>query len=186
MDPLLILTVAFILALDCFAVALAAGTTLAAGRFRAGAMIGSVFGLFQAFMAILGWLSGTFLSIFISSYAPGVAFLILVIIGIHMIWEGFGTGTAESKDYLSPTLLLLLAVATSLDAMGVGLSFALLSTAILFPAIIIGMMSGILSFIGVIIGSRVAQRFGKYIEAAGGVVLILLGVRMVTVHIFLK
>jgi putative Mn2+ efflux pump MntP len=112
-----------------------------------------------------------------------VAFLILSIIGIHMIYEGIGSETKEMKNYLSPPILLLLAVATSLDSLGVGLSLALLANPILLPALLIGLVSSLFSFTGVMIGSRIAERFGRHIEIAGGIVLILIGIRILIEHL---
>jgi putative Mn2+ efflux pump MntP len=182
MDLSLVFVVAFTLALDCFAVSLAAGTTIATGKFTAAVIIGMVFALFQAGMAFIGWLSGIVLSTLIFSFAPWAAFFILAIIGIHMIREGLENDKGEVRDYLSPLVLLLLAVATSLDSLGVGLSFALLSNPILIPAVVIGLMSGLLSFTGVMIGSRVAKRYGRHIEVGGGAILILIGIRLLLGH----
>jgi putative Mn2+ efflux pump MntP len=183
MDLLTVLLIAVALALDCFAVSLAAGTTISNGKIGAASIIAFVFGLFQAGMAITGWAAGTFLSVFITSFDHWVAFLILSIIGINMIREGIGDDTGEMKNYLSPPILLLLAVATSLDSLGVGLSFALLSTPILLPALIIGMVSCLFSFTGVMIGSKIAGRFGSHVEVVGGIILILIGIRILIEHL---
>jgi putative Mn2+ efflux pump MntP len=178
MDLLTILLIAVALALDCFAVSLAAGTTVAAGKIRAALIMAIVFGLFQAGMTVTGWAAGIFLSVFIASFDHWIAFLILSIIGIHMIHEGIGSDTNGMKDYLSPMILLFLAVATSLDSLGVGLSFAILSNPILLPAFIIGFVSSLFSFTGLMIGSRITERFGRHVEIAGGIVLILIGIRI--------
>lgn len=182
MDLLTILLVAVALAMDCFAVSLAAGTTIGEGKVRAAMIIGLTFGLFQAVMAGAGWAAGTWLEFFIASIDHWVAFLILSIIGAHMIYEGMTGNPEEVRDYLSPPVLILLAIATSMDSLGIGLSFALLSTPILVPAFLIGLVSILFSFTGVMIGSGIARRLGKPVEIAGGVILIIIGIRILIGH----
>jgi putative Mn2+ efflux pump MntP len=180
MDLFTILLVAGALAMDCFAVSLAAGTTIKAGKMRGAIVIALTFGLFQTGMACAGWAAGIWLEFFIASLNHWIAFLILILIGAHMLYEGIAGNPEEVRDYLSPPVLLFLGIATSLDALGVGLSFALLSSPIIIPALLIGLVSILFSFGGVMIGSRIAQRFGKPAEIAGGVVLILIGIRILT------
>jgi putative Mn2+ efflux pump MntP len=182
MDLFMVLLVAVALAMDCFAVSLAAGTTIGEERVRAAITIALIFGLFQAGMAGVGWAAGTWLEFFITSFDHWVAFLILSVIGVHMIYEGMAGNPEEVRDYLSPTVLLLLAIATSMDSLGVGLSLALLSTPILVPAILIGLVSLLFSFSGVMIGSGIARRLGKPVEIAGGIILILIGIRILIGH----
>lgn len=178
MDLFSILLVAGALAMDCLAVSLAAGTTMEAGKARGAMRIALAFGLFQTGMTFAGWAAGTWLEYLIASYNQGIAFVILSVVGAHMIYEGIAGNPEEVRDYLSFPVLLFLAVATSLDALGVGLSFALLSDPILIPALLFGTVSFLFSFTGVMIGSRIAQRFGKTAEIAGGAILILIGIRI--------
>jgi len=102
MDLIMILLVAVALAMDCFAVSLAAGTSIAEGKVRAAITIALIFGLFQAGMAGVGWAAGTWLEFFITSFDHWVALLILSVIGVHMIYEGMAGNPEEMRDYLSP------------------------------------------------------------------------------------
>jgi putative Mn2+ efflux pump MntP len=179
----LILLVAIGLAMDCFAVSLAAGTKILNGKIRAGLIIGGVFGGFQAVMALLGWAAGTRLELLIASFDHWVAFLILSLIGLKMIYEGISGEDDEKRDYLAPGILLMLAFATSIDSLGVGLSLALLSTGILLPSLIIGVISLVFSFSGVMIGDRLASRFGKPVEIGGGIILMIIGLRILANHL---
>ena len=179
----LVLLVAIGLAMDCFAVSLAAGTTIPNRKIQAGLIIGAAFGVFQAIMAILGWASGTWLELFIAPFDHWVAFLILSLVGGKMIYDGISGIEEDKKDYLAPGILILLSFVTSIDALGVGLSLALLSTGILLPALIIGVVSLVLSFSGVMLGGRLASRFGKPVEIAGGIILIIIGLRILAEHL---
>lgn len=183
MESPLVLLVAIGLAMDCFAVSLAAGTTVLNRKIRAGLIIGAAFGGFQAVMAVLGWAGGTWLEPFIASFDHWAAFMILSLVGGKMIYEGISGEEEKEKDYLAPAILLLLSFATSIDSLGVGLSLAFLSTGILLPALIIGVVSLVFSFSGVMLGGRLASRFGKPVEIAGGIILVIIGLRILAEHI---
>ncbi len=178
-----VLVIAVALALDCFAVSLAAGTTITAGRLRVALSIAIAFGIFQSLMTVAGWFAGTWLTPFIAAYDHWIAFILLAVIGVKMIREGLSDDSSEAKEYLNLQVLLVLAVATSLDALGVGLSFALLEVPILVPSIIIGLISFLLSFAGVFIGYRLAGWMGRPVEIFGGIVLILIGIRILFEHL---
>lgn len=183
MDSFLILLVAIGLAMDCFAVSLAAGTKILEGKIRAALIIGIAFGGFQAAMAILGWAAGTRVEPMIASFDHWVAFLVLSLVGGKMIYEGIYGEEDDKRTYLSPGTLLMLSFATSIDSLGVGLSLALVSTGILVPSFIIGMVSLVFSFSGVMVGGRLASRFGKPVEIAGGIILLIIGVRILANHL---
>jgi len=183
MDSPLILLVAIGLAMDCFAVSLAAGTRILNRRIRAGLIIGAAFGGFQAAMALLGWTAGTRVEPLIASFDHWVAFLILSLVGGKMIYEGISGEEDKERDYLAPGILLMLSFATSIDSLGVGLSLSLLSTGILLPSLIIGVVSLAFSFSGVMAGGRLASRYGKPVEVAGGIILVIIGLRILTNHL---
>ena len=183
MEISLVLLVAIGLAMDCFAVSLAAGTTISIGKTRAALIIAACFGSFQAIMALLGWMAGTWLAPLIASFDHWAAFIILSLIGGKMIVEGFSGEAERRRDYLSMPVLLLLSIATSIDSLGVGLSLALISSGIIFEALVIGLVSLLLTFAGVMIGGRLASRFGRPVETAGGIILILIGIRILAGHL---
>lgn len=185
MELSLVLLISIGLAMDCFAVSLAAGTTFSSGKMRAALIIASFFGGFQAMMAMIGWLCGTWLEPVIASFDHWVAFGILSIIGGKMIIEGFSGEEERRKNYLALPVLLFLSLATSIDALGVGLSLALISSGILAEAGFIGLVSMIFSCAGVLAGGHLATRYGRPVEIAGGIILILIGIRILAGHLSL-
>jgi putative Mn2+ efflux pump MntP len=138
-------------------------------------LIATFFGGFQALMTIGGWILGIPLQSIVSTLAPWIAFILISLVGIKMIYESFSDDNDDNSDF-SIKEIFILAIATSIDAFVVGISFALLNTPIIEPAIIIGAIAFILSFIGVYIGKRLGHLFGKEIEIIGGVILIGIGI----------
>jgi putative Mn2+ efflux pump MntP len=185
MEPLTVLVIALALAMDCFAVSLAAGTVTKEKRVLTAAVMGIFFGFFQTAMAVIGWAAGTWIASMIGFVDHWIAFVILVIIGGKMIIEGLRSDDKKTGSFsLAIPTLLILSVATSIDSLGVGLSFALLSTGIIYAAAVIGIVSFIVSFAGVMFGSRLAVRFGHPVEIGGGIVLIIIGIRILFEHLF--
>jgi putative Mn2+ efflux pump MntP len=176
MDLTITLLVAVGLSMDCFAVALAAGSATLEDRARTGLIIAAFFGGFQAVMALLGWGAGYYLAGFISGLGPWIAFALLLAIGIKMIYEAFFDVERPGKNYYARwTVIVLLSVATSIDALGAGLGIGLLQSDILVPAMAIGVTSFFFSLAGVELGSRLARRFGSAMEVTGGIILIIIG-----------
>ena len=142
------------------------------------------FGIFQSGMLITGWIAGISFYEFISGFDHWIAFLILALIGGKMILEGFEEEKEKSPGYYTTLpMLLVLSIATSIDSLGVGLSFALLNTGILVSAAVIGVVSFIFSYAGVTFGSGLAGVLGKKVEIIGGVILILIGVQILLGHL---
>jgi len=186
MNNLSILFIAVGLSMDAFAVSISSGLAIKKLKIRHAFLIASFFGLFQAIMPILGWLSGVKVRNFISSFDHWLAFLILSIIGGKMIYEATKLEEAAQKtDPLNIYLLFLLAIATSLDALAVGLSFALLNIKVIIPAVIIGITTFLFSLSGVFIGKKFGHFFEKKIEIIGGIILICIGIKILSEH-FLK
>jgi manganese efflux pump family protein len=143
-------------------------------------IIAMFFGGFQALMTIVGWVLGLPLQSIFSTYAPWIAFILISVVGIKMIYESFSVEEDNNGDF-SIKEITFLAIATSIDAFVVGISFALLNTPVIEPAIIIGIVAFLLSFIGVYIGKRIGYLFGKEIEVVGGVILILIGISILII-----
>lgn len=172
------------LSMDAFAVSVANGVSMKTLRVRHAFMIAFFFGAFQALMPVIGWLAGLRVADFIEQYDHWIAFVLLSIIGGKMIYESFRIKEAEEDPCsLNIGALLVLSIATSIDALAVGLSFAFLKTAILAPVVIIGAVTFVLSFLGVVIGEKIGHLFESKIEFLGGVILIGIGGKILLEHL---
>jgi putative Mn2+ efflux pump MntP len=177
------LLIALGLAMDSFSVSITRGFTNTQTRMSTEALkIAFFFGLFQGIMPVVGWLAGVSIIDFISGVDHWIAFGLLTFIGLRMIYE---TTTVESKKIVSSSsfsVLLMLSIATSIDALAVGLSLSFLEVSIITPAIVIGIITFSLSFLGVYIGKRFGGFFEK-IGVLGGIILIVIGMKILTEHI---
>lgn len=172
------------LAMDAFAVSLAAGTTGQAKHARPIFRLAFHLGLFQGLFAFLGWLAGSNIATLISEVDHWIALGLLSIVGARMIRSGL-TDHPDSRrvDPSRGLSLVMVSVATSIDAMAVGLSLGLLDADILSASLIIGVVTSGLSLFGLLAGGRLGQRFGKRMEVLGGLVLIGIGLRILLTHI---
>ncbi|MDN7011508.1 manganese efflux pump [Methanoculleus sp. FWC-SCC3] len=178
------LLIAVGLAMDAFAVSISGGAAIREGRIQWALIIGALFGGFQAGMPVLGWLAGTALASFVGTYGPWIAFLLLALIGGKMIVEAV-RGDGESVRFENgATVLLLLAIATSIDALAVGVSFAVLDTPIALPATTIGIVTFAFSAAGVLLGSAFGHIMGRKAGIVGGVILVGIGLRILLEHLF--
>jgi len=185
MDASTILSIAVGLAMDSFSVSVTGGLALKSPRMTDALKVGAFFGFFQAFMPILGWIGALTVIDIISGFDHWVAFLLLLLIGCKMIYESFAGKDGEARaEILNGFMLLTLSIATSIDALAVGLSLAFLKYSILSSAVVIGTVTFLLSFLGLHLGNRVGKLIGRKVEAAGGVILILIGVRILLEHLF--
>lgn len=183
MNGFTILGLAVALAMDAFAVAIATGIVLRKASPRQLFRLSFHFGLFQALMPVLGWLAGRTVYQFMAPYDHWVAFGLLAWIGGKMIRDAFGDDDEETTE--DPTRgwsLVVLSVATSIDALAVGLSLSLLGTAIWYPCVVIGLVAAAFTLVGMRFGGRLGIRFGQKVGAAGGAVLILIAIRIVVEH----
>jgi putative Mn2+ efflux pump MntP len=185
MDLLEIMFIAVGLAMDSFAVSITSGATTKNPRINGALKIAVFFGLFQAGMPIIGWLAGLSVIEFISGIDHWIAFGLLGLIGCRMIYESIKMEPKKEEiNYLSVYVLLILSVATSVDALAVGLSFAFLRMYIAIPIIVIGIVTFLLSFLGVFAGNRFGNLFGKRIETLGGLILLGIGIKILVEHVF--
>jgi len=170
--------------MDAFAVSVASGLGAKVLRVRHAIRLALFFGLFQAIMPLLGWYLGSILSGFISKVDHWVAFGLLSIIGVKMIYESFVIEKEERQCFPHGIYaLLVLSVATSIDAFAVGITISVLNTPILVPAMIIGLITFCFCIAGVAIGKRFGQFFEGKVEIAGGIILIGLGVKILIEHL---
>jgi manganese efflux pump family protein len=176
-----LLGIAVGLAMDAFAVAVAAGMAVETVTPRHVFRLGFHFGLFQFLMPIVGWLAGVKLADQISEYDHWAAFLLLGYVGGKMLWEAWGEKKSESQSQSDPTRglsLVTLSLATSIDALAVGVSMAFLGVSVWFPSIVIGLVAAALTTIGITFGGRIGSRRGRWAEVVGGIVLILIGLKV--------
>ena len=184
MDLTAILLIALGLAMDAFAVSVTNGITIKHQRIQNALKIGLFFGAFQALMPSIGWLAGLSLREWIGGVDHWIAFGLLTLIGGKMIYESVKTGSEEkASDPLGLFVLFMLSIATSIDALAVGLSFALLKISIVTPILVIGLVTFALSFLGVFIGNKVGHFFENKIEILGGLILIGIGVKILIGHL---
>ena len=165
------------LAMDCFAVSIASGIILKRARLRPMLVMAISFGFFQALMPLLGWIGASFFSHLIESIDHWIAFILLALIGANMIREAFGE-EEQLDDSFSVKTMLPLAVATSIDALAVGASFACIDVDIVPAIAIIGTTTFILSAVGIKIGNVFGAKYKSKAEFLGGAVLILLGLKI--------
>lgn len=181
-----IFAIALALAMDAFAVSVAAGMSLQTVSFRQTFRLSWHFGLFQALMPIIGWSAGYMVRSLIEQYDHWVAFGLLAFVGGHMIKEALHSDTEEKpkKDPTKGLRLMMLSVAVSIDALAVGLSLAMLEIEFWTPALIIGLVAMLSTILGLHL-NKVLSRFPfvcMYAELIGGVALILIGVNILREH----
>ncbi len=178
MDFIAILLIAVGLAMDAFAVSLCKGLALRKVTLRNMLVAGLWFGGFQALMPIIGFYLGVSFYDLISAYDHWVAFFLLFLIGANMVREGLFGEEEEVDADMGVKTMVLLAIATSIDALAIGISFAMTEDSIFLPALIIGVVTLVISMAGVKIGSLFGDRFGKKAEVLGGVILIGIGLKV--------
>lgn len=179
-----IFVIAIGLSADCIAVALSICISRGISSFRQFIRLPLAFGISQAIMMTIGWFAGRTVVDFISAYDHWVAFGLLVAIGGHMIWESFHEKdeNCAEKDVSRWLTLLGLSLATSIDSLAAGLSFAFLKVNIALAAITTGVTACTITIIGQLIGNRVGALVGKRAEIAGGIILIIIGIRILLEH----
>ena len=186
MSLITVLGLAIALALDAFAVSIVSGIHLKTVNFRQTFRLSWHFGLFQALMTIIGWSVGLSFRVFIESYAPWIAFCLLALVGGNMIRAAFQSSETaeENRDPTKGKTMVFLSVATSIDALTVGLSMSLLRVSIFFPAMVIGIVALGFTVVGLHLGQKIGilLRVGKYAEVAGGIVLLAIGIDILHRH----
>jgi putative Mn2+ efflux pump MntP len=143
------------------------------------------FGLFQALMPVIGWAAGSAVYQYIAAADHWVAFTLLSFVGGRMIWNAAHKGEEEKtlKDPTSGWTLVLLSIATSIDALAVGLSLAMIGSEIIVPAIIIGLVAAAFTCAGMFLGRRVSALWGRRVEVLGGITLVAIGIKIVIEHL---
>lgn len=180
MDIISIVLIAFGLAIDAFTVSVAYGISIK-NTLQNALKIALFFGIFQAVMPIAGWLAGLTIVNIVVKFSHWITFCILCCVGIKMIYESRKSSLfleGGNKSCADSYKLFLLAIATSIDALAIGFTFAFLEITIAFPILVIGLITFILSLAGFFIGGKLTRLFEKRAEVIGGIVLIGIGIRI--------
>jgi putative Mn2+ efflux pump MntP len=183
LDPLTLLAIAFGLAMDAFSVSVASGIAIRGNSKTEAFKMAFSFGAFQAFMPMVGWLAGVKMLDFISGVDHWLAFALLLLVGCKMIYESTKPETHRKERTLSFCTILILSIATSIDALAVGLSFAFLKVSIINPITVIGAATFTLSFVGATLGGRIKSLSPNKIEIVGGIILIGIGFKILLEHL---
>jgi putative Mn2+ efflux pump MntP len=174
-----LLGIAFGLAMDAFSVAIATGVCLGKVSPRQTFRLSFHFGLFQFGMPIAGWLLGSMVADHVQRIGPWIAFGLLAFVGGKMIWEAIhSSDDCVRGDPTRGASLIVLSVATSLDAMAVGLGMAFVGVPVLYPAVVIGAVAANMTLLGLQIGRRAGHLLGRRMEVFGGIVLVLIGLKV--------
>jgi len=185
MEFLSIFLIAIGLSADCFAVALSGSISMRTPSRLQVFRTSLSFGLFQGLMPVLGWLAGRTVVGLVGDYDHWVAFILLALVGSRMIWESFRSKDGRSKaiDITKGFLLLTLSVATSIDALAVGLTFAFMKINIALASSTIGVVAFVATVIGFLLGRKAGHLIGRRAEAIGGMILIGIGIKTLLEHI---
>jgi putative Mn2+ efflux pump MntP len=185
MDILTITLIAVGLAMDAFAVSIARGISIENQKRKNALVVASFFGAFQVIMPVIGWCAGLGLEELIKWIDHWIAFGLLALIGSKMIYDSTAKNDLQKESKLRLHTLLTLSIATSIDALMVGMSFAFLQTAILTPIIVIGLVTFFLSYVGFLFGNVTGNFLGNKIKILGGIILIAIGIKILLEHLVL-
>lgn len=184
MSLITIVIIAVGLAMDAFAVSIVSGSAYKQLRIRHALRIAVFFGGFQAFMPLIGFLAGLSVKEYIADYDHWVAFGLLSLVGGKMIHESFKIKSVRGNfDPSNILVLLVLSIATSIDALAIGITFSLITSSVITAVIIIGLVTFVLSYLGVCIGKKIGHFFENKIEAFGGLVLFGIGLKILLGHL---
>jgi putative Mn2+ efflux pump MntP len=187
LDTLSLVALSVALAMDAFAVALAAGAILRPLTFRPCFRLAFHFGLFQGLMPVIGWLAGLTVQSFVAAWSHWLAFLLLITVGGRMVYEALTTEEGETRatDPSRGMTMVALSVATSIDALAVGLSLAMIDVVIWIPSLVIGLVACLFTAMGLFLGTRTGKLWGKRVEVAGGTILIGIGLKILLSALFI-
>lgn len=184
MELYALLGIAIALAMDAFAVALSAGVVLPVLTGRHLFRLSFHFGLFQGLMPIIGWLIGARIYNLVAGFDHWLAFGLLMFIGVRMVREAFDHDEeTQRRDPTRGMTLITLSVATSIDALVVGLTLGVLQVDVWYPALVIGVVAALFTFVGMMLGRRVGALWGQRMEVFGGVLLCCLGIKILIEHL---
>ena len=183
MGALEILLISIGLAMDAFAVSICKGLSMKAMSWKKAIIVGLYFGAFQALMPVIGYFLGIGFENLVTKIDHWVAFILLVLIGMSMLKEAFSNNPEEHNDSIDFKTMVILAIATSIDALAVGITFAFLQVNILLATIMIGIVTFIICVLGVKIGNKFGDTYERKAETVGGLILIFMGIKILLEHL---
>lgn len=183
MTVLEILLIAIGLAMDAFAVSIYKGLSMKKMSWKKALVVGTYFGVFQGLMPVIGYFLGSTFESLVAKIDHWIAFGLLVFIGANMLKEAFANDSENCNDNVDFKTMVVLAIATSIDALAVGITFAFLQANVWFSTIIIGIVTFLISVIGVKIGSKFGNKYERKAETAGGLILIFMGIKILLEHL---
>ena len=178
-----IIIIAIGLAMDAFAVSICKGLSMKKMSWKKGLIIGGYFGFFQGFMPLIGYLLGVGFQSKVEAVDHWLALILLAIIGIDMIKDAFSKDIEEKNESVDFKEMIVLAIATSIDALAVGITMAFLDVNIILAILLIGIITFVISVIGVKIGNIFGDKYEKKAELAGGIILVLMGIKILVEHL---
>lgn len=184
LDFITIFLIAIGLCFDSFAVSVSSGLMMKHINFFDAMKIAFSLAFFQGMMPLLGWMAGKRISEYLSNYDHWIAFVLLSFIGLRMIWESQKADENKTFNPLNIWFLIYMSVATSIDALIIGLSFAFLKTDIYTSILIIGIVTFIAAMLGILFGKKAGAHFGKKMEVLGGIILIVIGFKILIEHLY--
>lgn len=171
------------LAMDAFAVSICKGLSMKKMNWKNAIIIALYFGIFQALMPMIGYFFGTTFESFVTTFDHWIAFILLALIGGNMIKESFDNEDEKKNDKVDFKTMIVLALATSIDALAVGITFAFFDVNLLLAVAIIGIITFIISILGVKIGNKFGDKYQNKAELIGGIILVILGIKILLEHL---
>jgi len=183
MGVLEIVLIAIGVAMDAFAVSICKGLSMKKMSWKKALIVAAYFGVFQGLMPVIGYLLGTTFESLVTKIDHWIAFGLLVFIGINMLKEASSNDSENCNDNVDFKSMVVLAIATSIDALAVGITFAFLQTNIILAALAIGIITFTICIIGVKIGNKFGDKYERKAETVGGLILIIMGIKILLEHL---
>lgn len=183
MGALEVVLIAIGVAMDAFAVSICKGLSMKKMSWKKALIVGLYFGVFQGLMPVIGYFLGTTFESLVTKIDHWIAFALLSFIGLNMLKEAFSKDSENCNDSVDFKTMIVLAIATSIDALAIGISFAVLKTNILLAALAIGIITFAVCVIGVKIGNKFGDKYERKAETVGGLILIFMGIKILVEHL---
>ena len=183
MGVLEIVLISIGLAMDAFAVSICKGLSMKKMSWKKAVIVALYFGIFQGLMPVIGYLLGTSFESFVTKIDHWIAFGLLTLIGINMLKEAFSNEAESCNDNVDFKTMVVLAIATSIDALAIGITFAFLQVNIVLASLMIGVITFVICIIGVKIGNKFGDKYERKAETVGGLILIIMGIKILLEHL---